>query len=188
LRSIVYYLRKTLGERCISYRSGYYKLELEQVYGRAVYYDVERFEHFYAEGREAMEQEEYQLAYSAFQQMVQLYRGDYVQSFYRDWCAARRDALRLAYVDARRQLATITWQDEEYQECIQHWQHILSVDNCNEDAHYGLMCAYIKLGQRNLALRQYQRCVTALREELNVEPRQSIQHLYQRLTRKTTGI
>ena len=184
LRSTVYHLRKTLDENCIIYRSGYYTLELERVYQQGVQCDVTQFEAYYDEGCQALQQEETQVAYEAFSRMVQLYRGNYLHSFYRDWCIPRRDVLRQEYIDARRRLATLTLQQEEYQECASHWQYILSIDNCDENAHYGLMYCYVKQGKRNLALRQYQRCVKVLREELNIEPMQSIQNLYQRIAKK----
>jgi hypothetical protein len=46
--------------------------------------------------------------------MVELYCGeDYVQSFYSDWCIPRRDGLRQLYIDARRQLALLSWHQEQ---------------------------------------------------------------------------
>lgn len=58
---------------------------------------------------------------------------------------------------------------------------MLVLDNLLEDAHYGLMRCYLKQGKRSLALRQYQRCSTILRDELGITPGATIQRLYQRL-------
>ncbi|GCE49799.1 ATP/maltotriose-dependent transcriptional regulator MalT [Thermosporothrix hazakensis] len=182
LRSTIYYLRKALGEGCISYRSGYYALNLQAHYGDEVCYDVAQFEEYYKEAKENYEVKEFDEAYELFLRMVHLYRGDYAQSFYHDWCIPRREELRLAYLDARRHLALICWKQGEYQESASHWQQMLIVDRCMEEAHYGLMRCYMQMGKRSLALRQYQRCAEALQEELGIEPGERIQHLYQRLT------
>jgi DNA-binding SARP family transcriptional activator len=62
-----------------------------------------------------------------------------------------------------------------------HWQHMLAIDNCMEEAHYGLMRSYLRRNKRGLALRQYQRCASALRGELGVVPGKAIQNLYQQM-------
>jgi len=75
----------------------------------------------------------------------------------------------------------MAWSQEHVDESLSHWKHILIVDNCHEEAHYGLMRCYLRQGKRSLALRQYQRCVEALKNELGVEPGPAIRSLYQRL-------
>ncbi len=111
--------------------------------------------------------------------MVQLYRGDFGRAFYHDWCTFRRDELRAAYLDARHQLAQIAWRAENWPESSEQWRHILRLDNCLEEAHYGLMRCYIRMGKRGAALRQYQICQEVLDKELGVQPGQVIQKLYQ---------
>lgn len=106
-----------------------------------------------------------------------------MQSFYSDWCMFRRENLRLTYLDARQQLAQIAWRKEQYDECAIHWQHMLAVDSCLEEAHYWLMRCYIRQGKRGLALRQHQRCAELLRSELKAEPGPAMQNLYQQLTK-----
>ena len=181
LRSTVYYLRKALGESCIIYRSGAYMLDFGSRYGKHITYDVALFEEYHKQAKQAIQAGSDEEAYKLLQQMVQLYRGDYVQSFYSDWCSLRRDELRQTYLDARRQLALITWRSKAYDESATHWRHMLAIDNCMEEAHYGLMGCFVHQGKRNLALRQYQRCAEALQEGFGVKPGQNIQNLYNRL-------
>jgi len=64
---------------------------------------------------------------------------------------------------------------------VAHWQQMLVVDACLEEAHYGLMRGYIRQGKRGLALRQYQRCSETLQQDLGVLPGNTIQNLYRRL-------
>ena len=181
--STIYYLRRALGgESTIRSRAGIYTLDLASVYGQeGVWYDVAVFEEQYALGKQALADEVEETARTAFETMVELYRGDYVQPFYSDWCSFPRDKLRRAYLDARQQLAQLAWRAEKIDESVAHWQQMLVVDACLEEAHYGLMRSYIRQRKRGLALRQYQRCSEKLQQELGVLPGSAIQNLYRRL-------
>lgn len=186
LHSTIYYLRKALGDACITSQKGLYSLNLTALYGDKIYYDVAFFQEHHNKAKQACAQNDDDVAKTALLTMVDLYRGDYVQPFYSDWCTLRRDELRTAYLDARRSLAQLAWHDEAWEESATHWQHILAVDTCREEAHYGLMRCYLRQGKRNLALRQYQRCRDILQQELGVQPGTALQTLYQRLTETTS--
>ncbi|HEU5379203.1 MAG TPA: bacterial transcriptional activator domain-containing protein, partial [Ktedonobacteraceae bacterium] len=158
--------------------SGLYRLEL----GAQYWYDVTAFEEQHQLAKAALEEEDDEKAARAFQQMVDLYRGDYVQPVYSDWCIWRRDQLRKTFMDAHQQLAGIAWRREAWDESLLHWQQLLMIDPCLETAHYGIMRCYSRQGKRDLALRQYQRCSTELYEQLKTKPGRSLQKLYQRLS------
>jgi LuxR family transcriptional regulator, maltose regulon positive regulatory protein len=180
--STIYYLRQALGgESVIVAKGGTYGLRLDALYGKEVWYDVAVFKDYQTQAKQALDDEQDEEARTGYLAMVDLYRGDYVQPFYSDWCTLRRDELRSAYLDARQQLALITWRAEELDESIVHWQHMLAVDNWLEEAHYGLMRCYARQGKRGLALRQYQRCKDILEQEFGVAPKASTQNFYQRL-------
>jgi LuxR family maltose regulon positive regulatory protein len=185
LHSTIYYLRKTLGESCVVSRASTYQLNLSSLYGEDVWYDVTAFQEHYNCAREALALNDEETVKNELTAMVSLYRGDYVQSFYSDWCTFQRNKLRVAYLDARHQLARIAWRHEEFDESAAHWQHMLAVDNCLEDAHYGLMLCYLRQGKRGLALHQYRCCVEVLQHELGAAPGPAIQNLFQRLTRSS---
>ena len=180
--STVYYLRQALGgEGVIVAKGGSYALRLETLYGTEVWYDVRAFEEIQAQAKQLLEKGEDGAARTQYLRMVELYRGDYVQSFYSDWCTLRRDELRNAYLEARQHLAQIAWREEQIEESILHWQHMLAVDSWLETAHYGLMRCYARQGKRGLALRQYQRCKETLEQEFGAAPGTAIQNFYQRL-------
>ena len=180
--STIYYLRQALGgEAVIVAKGGTYALKLNVLYGTSVWYDVAAFLDAQVHAKQALDEQQDAPARAAYLKMVEFYRGDYVQPFYNDWSTIRRDELRTAYLDARQQLALIAWRAEEFDESIVHWQHMLAVDEWQEEAHYGLMRCYARQGKRGLALRQYQRCKSTLEQEFGVAPRSSIQNLYQRL-------
>jgi LuxR family transcriptional regulator, maltose regulon positive regulatory protein len=180
--STIYYLRQALGgESVIVAKNGTYTLRLDVLYGNDVWYDVAEFENYQTKARQAINAEDDEGAKTAYLGMIDLYRGDYVQLFYSNWCTSRRDELRNAYLKARQQLAQIAWRQEQFDESIVHWQKMLAIDNWIEEAHYGLMRCYARQGKRGLALRQYQRCKDTLQQEFGTTPRPSIQNFYQRL-------
>ena len=186
LHSTIHYLRKSLGERCIASQAGSYHLNLAALYGNEISYDVAVFQEHHARVKQALENKDDVAAKAELDAMVSLYRGDYLQPFYSDWCSFQRDKLRLAYMDARTQLALIAWRGEQYEESATQWQYILAVDNCWENAHYGLMRCYIRQGKRGLALRQYQRYVETLRAELGAEPGANMQNLARQLMKPSS--
>lgn len=179
--STIYYLRKALNESYIVSHGGIYSLDLSSLDNNMMQYDVSLFKEQYVQAKQSLANENDEAAKAALLSMVNLYQGDYVQPFYSDWCSLRRDELRRVYLEARNLLAHIAWRQEEFDESAIHWQHILAMDNWIEEAHYGLMRYYIRTGKRGLALRQYQRCVETLQQELGARPGQAVQSLYQRI-------
>ena len=97
----------------------------------------------------------------------------------------RRYTLRHAYMDALYQIALIAYRQHRFDESIARWQHLLTMDNCLEEAHYWLIRCYLQQGKRGMALRQYQSCVLKLREELGIAPGNSLQRLYHRITQES---
>ncbi len=185
LRSSIYYLRKILGNSCVISKRSSYALNLDGVFNGQIWYDVQVFRDSYSIAKAALAANDDVAARSAFNDMTLLYRGDYVSSFYSNWCGSPRSELKDAYTDAHHQLALIAWRSRQLDECISHWHHLLTIDPCLEEAHYGLMDCYAQQGKRGMALRQYQRCATILNDELAVQPGPAIQNLYQSLLTNT---
>ncbi|HEU5383560.1 MAG TPA: BTAD domain-containing putative transcriptional regulator [Ktedonobacteraceae bacterium] len=180
--STLHYLRKLFGTSSLVLDAEGYHLNLGYYYGERVWYDVQTFRAYHAEAEQALSHASYSAARSALLQMVKLYRGDYGRPFYSNWCTFRRDELRTLYLNARRHLAQLAWRSETFEECIDHWQSMLQVDTCLEEAHLGLMQCYDRQGNRSAALRQYQQCKETLQQELGIEVSSPIQLFYQRLS------
>lgn len=180
--STLHSLRRLFGTSSLVFQAGGYCLNLTERYGENIWYDVQAFQTCYIQARKALSRADDTTARAALLQMLELYRGDYGQPFYSDWCTARRDELHAAYLDAHRHLAQIAWREKNLEKCTEHWQHMLRIDNCLEEAHLGLMQCYARQGKRSLALRQYRDCQETLRRELDIEPEPAIQQLYQLLT------
>ena len=101
---------------------------------------------------------------------VRLYRGDLLEGWYQDWCLFERERLQNMYLLMLDKLMGYCEAHEDY-EAGQHFGDlILRHDRAREGAHRRLMRLHHRAGDRTAALRQYERCVTALREELGVAP------------------
>ncbi len=95
-----------------------------------------------------------------------------------------RERLRLAYLEALDRLSQISYTRKQYSASAELCMRLLSVDDCREDAHCRLMRCYVQQGQQHLAIRQYQACAEALKNELGVEPAPSTRELYEHILKR----
>jgi len=108
-----------------------------------------------------------------------LYQGDFMENvLYEDWPRLQREHMRNMYLKIVNRLSEYYMQQTNYPPAITLCQKILARDNCYEDAHRRLMQCYQAQGQRHLAVRQYQLCVQALKEELDLPPAKETVDLY----------
>jgi DNA-binding SARP family transcriptional activator len=70
---------------------------------------------------------------------------------------------------------------QEYETAITYAKRSLSYDRARERTHQQLMRLYYLARDRTAALRQYDRCVAALQEELGVTPAQQTVALYKQI-------
>jgi LuxR family maltose regulon positive regulatory protein len=107
-----------------------------------------------------------------------LYRGDYLEGVYHDWCVLERERLRGRYLAALETLARLYADRKDLQRAIELYQRLLAQDPYREAAHQALMRCYYRLGDRAAAIRQYQACANVLREELGLDPTPETEALY----------
>jgi predicted ATPase len=111
-------------------------------------------------------------------QHLKLYSGDLLADLYDDWIAPERDRLHALYIDALLRLTQTMRSRSEYGRAVEFAQQVLERDRANERAHQHLMFCYLAMGNRTSALRQYEECRCALKEELGVEPSAETTALY----------
>ena len=150
-----------------------------------IWTDMDEFDRHIQVGRryEAMDQ----LAHTIveYEAAVELYKGDFLAGdLYEEWPVLVRERLRVTYLDTLDRLSRFYFSRHQYTACEATCQQILARDNCREDAHCLLMRCYSRQEQENLALRQYQSCVEALRSELDVGPASATAQLYERIRRR----
>lgn len=116
---------------------------------------------------------------SRLREAVALYGGELLPTdLYEDWPVARREALRHAWEGSVLDLAELDLEANAPEASVPSLELLLTTDPINEVAHRALMRGYMAGGQRDRALRQYARCVSALKDGLGVSPDEETQALY----------
>ena len=101
---------------------------------------------------------------------VQLYRGDLLEGWNFNWCSYERDRYREMYLSLLDKLVAHYEIKGDYEAGIAFSMLALRCDRARERTHRHVMRLQYLAGDRTAALRQYERCVSALREELEIAP------------------
>jgi DNA-binding SARP family transcriptional activator len=112
---------------------------------------------------------------------VNHYHGDFLEGCYQGWCVYERERLQSMYLTMLDRLIEDCLGRREYEEGVGYSQRILHHDPASERAHRQLMKLHCQAGDRTAAIRQYERCVNSLREELGVRPDRRTVELYEQL-------
>ena len=115
------------------------------------------------------------------QNAVELYRGDLLEGWYQDWCLFERERLQNMYLTMLDKLIDYSEANELYEAGLAYGAHILRHDRARERTHRRLMRLHYLNHDRTAALRQYEQCVAALKEELDVRPAKSTMALYEQI-------
>jgi DNA-binding SARP family transcriptional activator len=149
--------------------------------GSGVLLDVEVFERAFARvqgkaGRELDDETK-----RVVEEAAELYKGDLLEGWYQDWCLYDRERLQNMYLVMLDKLISHCEAHRDYERGLLHASIILRYDGARERTHRQLMHLLYMSGDRTAALRQYERCVAALRQELDVEPDRRTVALYQQI-------
>jgi DNA-binding SARP family transcriptional activator len=112
---------------------------------------------------------------------VSLYRDDLLVGWYYDWILFERERLQNKYLIMLDKLLRYSSEHREYETGQRYGELILRHDPAQERAHRQLMKLYYTAGDRTAALRQYDRCVSALKDELGVPPESRTTGLYEKI-------
>lgn len=101
---------------------------------------------------------------------VELYRGDFLEGLYEDWCLDERYRLEWLYLQALRKL--IDWHEQQGSApaLLAYAQSYLAHDPLDEKVHLSAMRAYMQQGDLLAARRQWQRCCETRLAELHLLP------------------
>ena len=171
LRQCVLTLRKTLGDETGELLVA--ESEWLSLGAGAVEVDALTFERLVREG-----------ARKALEQALGVYAGELLEGLnihseeFEAWLSAERLRFRELAVNALARLAELRAAAGDLDAAVEAAQRLLAEDSAHEPAHRLLMRIYAGSGRRSTALRQYQICAKALREELNAEPEPETVQLY----------
>jgi len=111
-----------------------------------------------------------------------LYRGELLaEDRYAEWVLPLRQQFRERYLQGLDRMSRIQFDRGDDRACIASCTALLAVDGCDEAAHRLLMRCYARSGRQQVAQRQYQACLQALRRVLDVAPSAETTALYRAL-------
>lgn len=144
--------------------------------------DAEAFSERFREAKMLDAQDKQEAAQRAYEEAIELYRGDYLEEDrYGEWYLPRQRDLKRKYLNALNWLSNVYLEQENFAACVPVCYKILAVDDCIETTHQQLMRCYSRQGQHQLALRQYHHCLAVLRDELDVCPSPETDALYDKV-------
>lgn len=124
-------------------------------------------------------------AITHYEAAVALYRADLLDAGeHEPALAGDSQALRNRFNEVLERLSVLREQVGDVHGCLRAALRHLTQDECNEGAHQRLMRCYARLGQPQLAERQYRTCVTALRLQLGLHPSDDTTALCRRIARR----
>lgn len=154
LETYVSLLRKHLGG-LVQTTPGAYVVPIE-----AVDVDLDRFDALRAQGGR-----------TALEAALALVRGEVLEDEpHGTWALRLREQYRSRYERTLVDAAEASLDSAEPAEALSHAERAIALDRASERAHRVIMRAHHALGRPDEALAAYQRCRTALGEELGVEP------------------
>ncbi|MCP4289575.1 MAG: protein kinase [Gammaproteobacteria bacterium] len=128
----------------------------------------------------------------ALEQAAALYQGDFLAGFYVPdseafelWATIQREHFRRQALEVLDRLTEHYLKQADFPQAEITARRQLELDTLRERAWRQLMAVLAGSGDRSAALRQYQRCVRLLNDELGVPPAEETVALYERLRSET---
>jgi putative two-component system response regulator len=181
LHTALYQIRQLfqsyLGEQKYNYiihEKEFYRFNTETEH----YIDLKDFEQFYRTGSRCLDENREEECIAQLQKAEALFVGEFLEGYFSDWAIEYRENTRKTYIDILVKLAQHFFKAKKYEVCLDNSQKILASDSCRQDIHMMIMKCYQALGQKELAIRQYQICTQILKRELNISPSTELMALY----------
>jgi predicted ATPase/DNA-binding SARP family transcriptional activator len=128
------------------------------------------------------------LASERVQEALEIYRGDFLQGFYisdsaefEDWRRWKLERLRNQLITALHSAISRAINAREWKKGQTFVDRLLQIDPIDELAYQQSMLLLARSGQRTAGLLQYEKCCRLLQEELDIQPSEETQLLYQQI-------
>jgi len=132
-----------------------------------IWIDVEEFEKHFDRARKLDKDGRTSESIYEYEKAEALYQGDYLEDEpYAEWTLLRRESLKDKYLLVLDRLSEQAMYDGDYQSCMLYCQKILDKDQYREDIYRKLIHCFIKMGQKNRALRWLQICRHTIESDL----------------------
>ena len=149
------------------------------------WFDLTEFDRAVAHLRKHRGGSKQDLAVAEARRVSTLYTGPFLEECYMDWAVRIRERTDTAATEAMGFLMDWYYRSERYDEALEFGIRAVEIDPTSEQAQGGLIRTYLAQDRSNDALRQFERCEAALREELDLEPSRDLQLLKEQALRST---
>ncbi len=162
----------------ICFRDEYYFFHPELI----IHIDTEEFVNYWRQAQEIERKDGEGRALSIYEAAAALYRGDFIEDHpYESWTELERENYREIYLSILNKVSRLYSLDGKPERAIDLCQTILEKDKAREDIHRRVMRCYYRLGQRDKAMKQYFKCIKALKSELDMQPSSETELLFTRI-------
>lgn len=149
-----------------------------------IWFDVEEFRKTWQNAQNIEHNFKLSAAVSEYERAASIYKGEFLEDeIYGSWSSLDRENLKEIYLVILDKISEFYILSKKHSEAIGLCEKILEKDNCREDIHRRLMLSYYRIGQRDKAIKQFQKCVEVLKEELEVKPSSETTNLFEQLKR-----
>jgi DNA-binding SARP family transcriptional activator len=145
------------------------------------WFDVAAFEEAFARARGVRGDSLDAQSADALERAIELYEADLLEGWYQDWCLYERERLQNIYLAMLDKLMAHCEVHHKYEMGLVYGASIIRYDKARECTHRQMMRLQYLAGDRTSALRQYDRCIAALDEELGVKPDKYTRALYEQI-------
>lgn len=120
---------------------------------------------------------------NAYLEAVSVYRGDLLPGFDADWIYLERERLHRIFQRKMQALMDLLEQAGKWSDALEWGERWIALGRTPEPAFRALMRAHYVQGDLSNVAGVYQRCVNALRQDLDVEPSEQTKDLFGRLSK-----
>ena len=173
-KNTIYRLRRAIGADVITFVDNYYRFNHALDYD----YDVETFLAELELARNAQDNAEKSDHYRA---AIAIYHGKYLPKIDQEWIIPEREKYHLSFMNAALELGNLYIQAGKYNQALAIANRALEEDNYNEVFHRSAMMAYSALEDRSAVVRQFEKCKSILKQELDIDPSPQTIKLYNSL-------
>ncbi len=173
-KNTIYRLRRAVGKDTISFIEDSYRFNRAVDYD----YDVETFQLELENSRKAIETDE---QIDHLRAGLAVYHGQYLPKIDQEWVEVEREKFHLEFLTAALRLIDLYIRTGKYSSALNLANRALEEDSYNESLHRSAMIAYSALDDRPAVARQFEKCRSILKKELNLDPSPQTVKLYNSL-------
>ena len=112
---------------------------------------------------------------------IDAYVGPFLDGFDDEWVLQERERLHCLFVRSTFELMRAAAIQKRYEEALDYGRRILAIDPLRESVQRDVMLLLVLNGQRVEAIRVYERLVSLLRAELNIDPMPETKRLHREI-------